>query len=78
MTQKLLIHRTARLLLRLEVFDEKITSAEMTAHDARTYNALQNSVRIALRELGLKGKPDKPSAPSLADIASRHAKAAPA
>jgi hypothetical protein len=65
-------------LLRLEVFDEKIASAEMTAHDARTYNALQNSLRLALRELGLKGRVEKVPSVSLADVVARHAKAAPA
>jgi hypothetical protein len=70
-TQKILVHRCARLMLRLEIFDEKLTTGEMTGHDARTYNALQNSLRLALRDLGLKGKAEK-SALSLADIAARH------
>jgi hypothetical protein len=64
-TQKILIHRCARLMLRLELFDERLTAGELTAHDARVYNALQNSLRLALRELGVKGKAEK--APSLRD-----------
>jgi hypothetical protein len=33
-TQKILIHRCARLVLRLDVFDERLTDGEMTSHDA--------------------------------------------
>lgn len=74
MTQRIAIHRIARLMLRLDLFDEKLGTG-LTAHDARTYNALQNSLRIALRELGLKSKGAVKSVPSLADIVARHARA---
>ena len=53
-TQKVLIRRAARAMPRLKLFHEKLGTG-LTAHDARTYNALQNSLRIALREL-LKNK----------------------
>jgi hypothetical protein len=73
-TQKILIHRCARLMLRLDLFDQRLTAGEMTSHDARTYNALQNSLRLALRDLGLKSRDDKAAVPTIADIAARHAK----
>ena len=78
-TQRILIHRCARLMLRLDIFDQKLADGAMTSHDARTYNALQNSLRLAIRDLGLRSKGlDGPAVLSLADIAARHAKAVPA
>ena len=74
-TQRIAIHRAARLMLRLEIFDQKLTGGEFTSHDARVYNALQNSLRLMLKELGLKANVDTKPAPSLAEIAARHAKA---
>jgi hypothetical protein len=35
-TQRIAVHRVARLMLRLEIFDQKLTGAEFTAHDAST------------------------------------------
>ena len=70
-TQRLLIRRAARAMLRLELFDEKLASGNWSDHDGRTYGGLQNAVRLMLRELGLKA-PAKDRAPSLADIAARH------
>ena len=43
-TQKMLVRRLARALLRLELLDEK-AMASMTDHDARTFSALSNQVR---------------------------------
>jgi hypothetical protein len=63
MAQTIAIHRCARLMLRLEKIDEGLAKAGgLTAHDGRLYNALQNSLRIALREL-LKNK--RPEANSI-------------
>src|SRR3954447_18527237 len=62
----LLISRLARVALRLELFDEKITAGTLTDHDGRVYGALHNSFRLMLRELGLKAAP--PAAPSLAEL----------
>lgn len=53
-TQKMLVRRLARGLLRLELLDEKMTSGEWTDHDARTFGGLTNAVRLIARELGLK------------------------
>jgi hypothetical protein len=75
MAQRLSIHRCARLMLRLELIDEGLANAGgLTAHDGRLYNALQNSLRIALRELGFKNKAADKATPSLADyVADRRA-----
>jgi len=72
-TQRILVGRAARAMLRLELFDEKMSAGkELTTQDGHVYGALNNALRLCLRELGLKGKaPAK--APSLADIAARHA-----
>ena len=70
MAQKIAIHRIARLMLRLELFDEKL-GAGLTAHDARTYNALQNSLRIALRELLKNNRPGAAPADLKAYVAGR-------
>jgi hypothetical protein len=65
-TQRLLIRRLARGMLRLELLDEKMTAGTWTDHDARTFGGLSNAVRLLARELGLKGAPaEKP--PSLGD-----------
>src|ERR1700722_3498059 len=66
--QRLLIRRAARSLLQLELLDEKLATASWTAHDSRTQGGLNGTVRLALRELGLKATP--PKAPSLAEYLS--------
>jgi hypothetical protein len=53
-TQRLLIRRAARAMLRLELLDEKLTGGTWTDHDARTFGGLTNALRLMLRELGLK------------------------
>jgi len=69
--QRMLITRAARAMLRLETLDTKMAAGELSAHDARTFSALSNSVRLCLRELGVKAAPSsKP--PDLSDIVSRH------
>ena len=69
-TQKMLVRRLARALLRLELLDEK-AMASMTDYDARTFSALSNQVRLLSRELGLKAAPAVVPT-SLANIVSRH------
>ena len=61
--QSLLIRRAARSMLQLELLDEKMASGDWTAHDSRgRQGGLNNAVRLALRELGLKAAPlPKPS-----------------
>jgi hypothetical protein len=64
--QRLLIRRIARAMLKLEMFDAKMTAGTWTDHDARTYGGLSNSLRLMLRELGLKGSGVKPTSPLVA------------
>ena len=52
--QRLLARRIARVMLKLELFDAKMARDSWTDHDARTYGGLSNSLRLMLRELGLK------------------------
>jgi hypothetical protein len=72
-TQKLLIRRLSRAMLRLELLDEKQTAGkELTAHDGRSFSALSNQVRLLARELGLRAAPAD-RAPDLHDIVAEHA-----
>jgi hypothetical protein len=60
--QRLLARRASRLALRLELFDsEAARGKDWSAHDLRTYHALQNGLRLLVRELAdLKvAKPDR-------------------
>lgn len=58
--QKLTISRLARVALRLELFDEKLTTGKkLTEHDSRVYGALHNSFRLLVRELSAKQPPAK-------------------
>ena len=52
--QKLLITRAARAMLRLQLLDEKMEDGSWSDHDARTFGGLNNALRLALRELGVK------------------------
>lgn len=65
-TQALLIDRTARDMLTLELLDAKLMNGHATDHDVRTHGGISNRVRLTLRELGFKAAAQKP--PSLADI----------
>jgi hypothetical protein len=69
-TQNMLVRRLARGLLRLELLDEK-SLAGLTDHDARTFSALSNQVRLLSRELGLKAAPAE-KLPDLHDIVAEH------
>jgi hypothetical protein len=55
--QRILIRRVAIDLLQLELLDVKLCTAEWSDHDARTAGGLRNSVRLALRDLGLSAPP---------------------
>ena len=52
--QSLLIRRAARSMLQLELLDAKMAAGTWTGHDSRTQGGLNNAVRLALRELGIK------------------------
>jgi hypothetical protein len=60
--QRYLIERTAIDILRLELLDNEMTMGTVSAHDARVAHALRNTVRLALRDLGLAQAP-KAAAP---------------
>ena len=57
--EKMLIRRAARALLRLELLDEKMSGGSWTDADSRTFGGLSNSLRLALRELGIKAQPPR-------------------
>jgi hypothetical protein len=63
--QTLLIRRIVRGTWQLEQLDAKMASGRWTDHDSRTYGGLSNSLRLALRELGMKPAQSKPK--SVAD-----------
>jgi hypothetical protein len=75
--QRILIERVASDLLRLEMFDEKVSAGtSFTDHDARVFHALRNSVRLALRDLGFD-KADAPPAQTLSGYLASKAQAQP-
>lgn len=63
--QKYLIARTAIDILRLELLDAEMAAGTVSNHDARVAHALRNTVRLALRALGMKAAAAKP--PSAAE-----------
>jgi hypothetical protein len=67
-TQKLLIRRISRAVLRLELLDEKVAHGQWTDHDSRTFGGLSNALRLMLRELGLKPSASEKPLPSLDEI----------
>ena len=69
--QRLLVRRIARTALQLEIFDEKLATGAWSEHDSRVYGGLQNALRLALKEVGLKPVVDK--TPSLEAILAEHA-----
>ena len=73
--QRYLIERTAIDLLRLELLDGEMAAGTVSNHDARVAHALRNTVRLALKELGMAPAAAKP--PSLQEyLAAKHGTAA--
>ena len=69
-TQKIMIDRSAILLLRLEIMDrEALGGAVMSDHDQRAFLGWSNSLARMLRHLGLKGAAGK--APTLVDYLAK-------
>ncbi len=60
-----------RAMLRLELLDAKMSSGDWTDHGARTFGGLNNALRLARRELGVRETTPKPI-PTIAEIAARH------
>ena len=56
-------------MLKLGLFDAKMTAGSWTDHDARTYGGLSNALRLMLRELGLKAAPSLKPSPLAAHFA---------
>jgi hypothetical protein len=52
--QRILINRLSVDLLRLELLDSEVGMCALTERDVRTSQMLRNSVRLALRDLGLE------------------------
>jgi hypothetical protein len=70
--QRMLIARLARVMLRLELFDEKMAAGKpFTDLDGRIYNSLLNSFRLLLREVGIRAAPAPTK--SLAEIIAAEA-----
>ena len=51
--QRYLIERTAIDILRLELLDGEMARGMISNHNGRVAHALRNTVRLALRELGM-------------------------
>src|ERR1700683_326814 len=62
--QRLLVPRLAKGVVALELFDARMATGEMTAHDARAFSALSNQVRLGLRDLGLRTTPKAKAGPT--------------
>jgi len=67
--QWFLVQRVAVDLLRLGMLDGKIMDGTFGEYDSRVAHALRNSVRLALRDLGLRPTPPRP--PTLAEHRAR-------
>jgi hypothetical protein len=73
LAQQLLIRRIARSMLMLEVLDLRLASGEWNECSARTQGGLQNSVRLNLRELGIRAA-HAPKKTLAADLAAKAGK----
>jgi hypothetical protein len=70
--QRVLIERAARLMLYIEIMDrETLEAGTMSERNSRQYLAWSNSLRLTLRELGLKAAPAG-KLPDLRDILAEH------
>jgi hypothetical protein len=75
--QRYLIERVAIDILRLELLDAEMVAGTLSAHDGRVAHALRNSVRLALRELGMRPVAE-PIGRTMADLRREAAERAPA
>ena len=51
------------MMLRLELFEQRLDEGKLTGFDQKIYGALSNHVRLGLRELGLKSRSEEPATP---------------
>lgn len=78
--QRLLIERIIKMKMQLEAFDAKLEEGGWTQYDQKIYGALNNALRLSLRELegtregtpGVKRRRWKPQGPVLADLIAEH------
>jgi hypothetical protein len=76
-TQRLIINQAAMLTLRLHLMDQQSLQDEaMSERNGRQYLAWSAALSRFLRQLGLKGAPDKP--PALQDYLAARSAQAPA
>lgn len=74
--QRVLIERASRLMVYIEVMDrETLETGTMSERASRQYLAWSNSLRLTLRDLGMKAAPSE-KLPDLGDILAEHGKAA--
>jgi hypothetical protein len=59
-TQRLLVARVAKVSLRIELLDAKITNGDGNEFDIKVLGGLSSQFRLMLRELGLKSAPAAP------------------
>jgi hypothetical protein len=79
-TQRMLIRRASRALLRLELLDRKAAEGSWTDHDARTFGGLNNACRLFMKEIAAQaasGGKAKAKASDLSAIVGRHKASAP-
>ena len=70
--QRVLIERASRLMVYIETMDaQALEDGTMSERNSRQYLAWTNSLRLTLRELGLKAAPAE-KLPDLRDILAEH------
>jgi hypothetical protein len=70
--QRVLIERASRLMVYIETMDaQALEDGTMSERNSRQYLAWTNSLRLTLRELGLKAAPVE-KLPDLHDIVAEH------
>ena len=70
--QRVLIERASRLMVYIETMDaQALEDGTMSERNSRQYLAWTNSLRLTLRELGLKAAPAE-KLPDLSDIVAEH------
>ena len=57
--QRLLVERMVKIRMQLDLFEEKLARGSWTPHNARTYGALHNAIRLTAREIGLTAAPTR-------------------
>jgi hypothetical protein len=70
--QRVLIERASRLMVYIETMDaQALEDGTMSERNSRSYLAWTNSLRLTLRDLGVKAAPSE-KLPDLHDILAEH------